>query len=78
MADTIETLTEQLCDLTKRWNETDLVPGSQQKECTEIGRKLDKLGGMTAMQDAYYAAKGQNRCASIVQAYFDGIGDWRW
>ena len=68
----------QLLDLTKRWNEYEDIPRSQQLECRHIGEALNSAGGMKAMQDAYYAAKGQNRAASTIQAYWDGIGEWRW
>ena len=68
----------QLRELTKRWNEHEDIPKSQQYECREIGRKLNALGGMQLMVDAYYDARAHNRAASTVQAYWDGIGDWRW
>ena len=68
----------RLCALTKDWNEHDLVPEAQKQECREIGVKLNELGGMQLMTDAYYDAKAHNRCASFIQAYWDGVGDWRW
>ena len=71
-------LIEQLCNLTKRWNEYELVPASQQSECREIGVKLDKIGGIGAMRDGYYEAKARNRAASSIQPYWDDVGDWRW
>ena len=73
-----QALINQLCDLTKRWNEHEDVPPSQQSECKQIGRKLNESGGFKLMQNAYYEATAQNRAASVVAAYFDGIGDWRW
>jgi len=71
-------LTQQLIELTSGWEPDDLVPKSQQEKCRVIGLALNAAGGMTAMQEAYYAAKSRNRCAGAVQAYWDGIGDWRW
>lgn len=68
----------QLCELTKRWTTYEDIPKSQQYECREIGKRLWSLGGMNAMMQAYYVAKGNNLAASTVQAYWDGIGDWRW
>lgn len=72
------TLTEQLCDLTKRWTEWEDIPESQKSECRRIGKALNASGGMKAMQDAYYEAKGRNRAASSIQPFWDGVGDWRW
>ena len=71
-------LVEQLCELTKRWTEYEDIPGSQRAECRSIGQLLHKFGGMRAMQDAYYEAKGRNRAASSIQPFWDGVGDWRW
>lgn len=71
-------LIEQLKDLTKRWNDHEDIPRSQQLECADIGKKLNALGGMDLMTEAYYVAKGQNRAASPIQAYWHGIGDWQW
>lgn len=68
----------QLCELTKRWTIYEDIPKSQQHECREIGTRLWSLGGMNAMTQAYYAAKAENPAAITVQAYWDGIGDWRW
>lgn len=75
---TAEGLTKQLFDLTKDWNEFDLVPKSQQAECRAIGEKLNSLGGLTLMQEVYRATHAKNRCASVIQAYWDGIGLWSW
>ena len=75
---TRETAFAQLRELTKRWNAYEEIPMSQQRECREIGRVLNALGGMALMQEAYYDAHGENRCASVVAAYWDGIGEWRW
>jgi hypothetical protein len=72
------TLTKQLIKLSESWNRYDLVPDDQKVEAARIGRELNTIGGMDAMQRAYYAAKQQNKDAGIVQAYWDGIGDWRW
>jgi hypothetical protein len=70
--------TEQLIELTKRWNTFEDIPRSQQIECAEIGKRLNAQGGMQAMQKAYYAAKFHNKAASTIQAYWHGIGDWQW
>ena len=71
-------LTDELVNLTQFWNADEDVPKSQQKMCRAIGQKLHDAGGFRFMTDAYYHAKTRNRHASIVQAYWDGIGDWRW
>ena len=71
-------LTDQLCDLTSRWTEYEDIAGSQKGECRQIGEALNRLGGMSAMRDAYYEAKGRNRAASSIQPFWDGVGEWRW
>lgn len=71
-------LREQLCELTSRWNTYEDIPSSQQAECHAIGRKLHALGGEGLMRDIYYEAHGRNRAASVVSAYWHGIGDWQW
>lgn len=68
----------QLCELTKRWTAFEDIPRSQQIECRDIGRRLHAIGGDAAMRDAYYEATGHNRAATVIAAYFDGIGEWRW
>ena len=78
VAMTQEQLFTQLQELTKRWNDYEDVPRSQQAECRKIGEKIHALGGEALMRDAYYDAKAHNRFCTVVQAYWDGIGDWRW
>ena len=75
---TQEELFAQLCELTKFWNDHEDVPKSQQIKCREIGKQLHALGGTALMRDAYYDARCHNRACIVVQAYSDGIGDWRW
>lgn len=70
--------TQQLCELTKRWNQHEDIPRSQQLECAEIGKRINARGGMAAMQEAYYAAKRRNTAASVIAAYWHGVGDWQW
>lgn len=71
-------LLAELTALTAQWNATDLIPVEQQMECKRIGEELNKIGGIHLMRQAYYSAHQANRCASVVQAYWDGIGEWRW
>ena len=71
-------LAKSLCDLTKDWNQHDLVSKVDREKCRAIGEALNAEGGMEAMQDAYYIAKGENRAASSIQPMWDGVGDWRW
>lgn len=71
-------LIDQLCDLTKRWNDHEDIPRSQQLECRTIGEKLNDLGGCHAMREAYREAKARNTSVHVIQAYWDGIGDWQW
>ena len=71
-------LIEQLLSLTEYWTEYEDVPTSQKSRCRVIGEELYKLGGVSAMRDAYYEAKGRNRAASVVQAFWHGVGEWQW
>lgn len=68
----------ELLNLTRHWTTYEDVPVSQKRKCKEIGTALNVAGGMPLMREAYYAAKAENPAASAVQAYWDGIGDWRW
>ena len=69
---------EQLCELTKRWTAHEDIPKSQQHECRTLGRELHKRGGESLMREAFYVARGRNPAASVIQCYWDNIGDWRW
>ena len=64
--------------LTRNWNDFEDIPRSQQLECTAIGKELNDLGGTALMREAYYDAKASNPHVHVIQAYWDGIGDWRW
>lgn len=68
----------QLCELTKRWTHYEDIPVSQQKECRAIGVKIWTQGQEPAMREAYYTAKALNPAASVLAAYWDGIGNWQW
>lgn len=79
MAESTENaLINQLIDLTKRWNSYEDVPKSQQAECRKIGQQLHATGGEALMRAAYYSARDYNRDVHVIQAYWDGIGNWRW
>lgn len=71
-------LTDELVNLTQYWNDHEDIPRSQQKICRQIGEKLHAAGGFRYMTDAYYNAKARNRHVHVIQAYWDGVGDWRW
>lgn len=73
-----EAIFTQLRELTRRWNEHEDIPRSQRLECRNIGEALHALGGEALMREAYYDAKSHNRAVTVIQAYWDGIGDWRW
>lgn len=75
---TQEKLILRLITLTTEWNEHEDVPKSQQYKCRAIGEALHKLGGMSMMVEAYRDVHRLNRAATVVQAYWDGIGDWQW
>lgn len=77
-AETDAALFEQLRALTRNWNTYEDIPESQQRQCTRIGKSLHALGGEELMREAYYHAKGYNPAVSVIQAYWDGIGEWRW
>ena len=71
-------LTDELCDLTRYWNAYEDVSKNEQAKCRDIGARLHNVGGFKAMTDAYYHAKASNRHAGVVQAYWNGVGDWVW
>lgn len=71
-------LTDELINLTQFWNDHEDVPKSQQHACRSIGQRLYDAGGHRYMTDAYYHAKARNRHCTVIQAYWDGIGNWRW
>ena len=62
--------------LVEDWTPHEDIRKSERYLATEIGRRLYKLGGEGLMRDAYYHARDINRCASILNLYWDGIGDW--
>jgi hypothetical protein len=71
-------LTARLIELTRNWNPMDDVPKSDQKKAKEIGIELWEAGGIHMMQDAFYEAKGRNKTAGALAAYWHGIGSWQW
>ena len=71
-------LIDELLKLTRYWNAYDLVGKEDQKRITEIGRELDKMGGYDLMLYAYRTVKSANRYVTAIQAYWDGIGAWKW
>jgi hypothetical protein len=68
----------ELRRVTAMWNGYDDIPKSQQGLCRAIGLRLHALGGEDLMREAYYDAKAANPDVHVIQAYWDGIGDWRW
>lgn len=74
----IVALIAELEEIVKNWNEHDLIPAAQEARCRAIGRRLNELDGKYAMERAYRDARLVTRCASILAAYWDGIGEWRW
>ena len=73
-----EILFEQLRELTSRWNDHEDIQKSQQAECKAIGEKLNMIGGMPLMTEAYRFAKSHNNSVHVIQAYWHGVGDWQW
>lgn len=71
-------LTARLHQLCHNWNEHDDVPRAQQEEARAIGTELNELGGYPAMLAAYDEVHAENKCACVLQAYWDNIGTWRW
>jgi hypothetical protein len=69
---------EQLLDLTKRWNNHEDIPRSQQLECRKIGERINSEGGFAGMQEAYRQARMLNPDVHVIQTYWDGVGDWEW
>jgi hypothetical protein len=71
-------LFRQLCALTRNWNDHEDIPRSQQLECRKIGEALSAIGGNAAMVEAYYIARALNSNVHVIQAYWDGVGDFQW
>lgn len=68
----------QLAAITASWDQHTLVPDAEKNRAVEIGKALNDAGGFALMQDTYYHAKARNRYAAVLQAYWNGIGDWLW
>lgn len=75
-AETVALILE-LEGIVQGWNETDLIAKSQESRCRAIGHRLHELDGEEAMRRAYRDSRLINRCASVLAAYWDGIGEWR-
>ena len=71
-------LLSELRKCTAMWNRYEDIPLSQQARTRELGELLYMAGREELMREAYYDAKRANPAAHMIQAYWDGIGDWRW
>jgi hypothetical protein len=78
MSQTGDVLFSELRRVTAMWNTHEDIPTSQKLLCRQIGKRLYELGGEALMREAYYDAKAANRAVTVIQAYWDGIGEWRW
>lgn len=76
-AETVALIAE-LENMVQTWNEVDLIPVKEEQRCRAIGKRLHEIDGVPAMTRAYRDARLVNRCASVLAAYWDGIGEWRW
>lgn len=74
----LQNLTARLCRMVEPWTTDGLHSTTTKAICRRIGMQINEIGGKPAMITAYYDAKAVNRCASVIQAYWDGIGDWQW
>jgi len=72
-----ESIVQELLDLSRWWTEYEDVPKSQQTRCIALGKQLHVEGGEDLMREVYYRVKQENRAASVMRYYWDGIGDWR-
>ena len=66
----------ELAALTATWDQHTLIPDAEKNRALALGKQLNEIGGRSLMQDAYYHAKARNRCASVLQYYWHGIGEW--
>ena len=69
---------EELYELTTRWTIHEDIPRSQQRECRALGQRIYTESGHAGMVEACREAHTRNLAASIVAAYWDGIGNWQW
>lgn len=70
-------LVGRLIEATASWRRDRAPPGSEMALVAEIGRRLDALGGIEMMREAYYEACAENRCPHDIQIAWDGIGVWK-
>ena len=74
----ISMIAGELCAISECWNEFDDIDQIDIQRCKKLGAELNCIGGIELMQAVYYEAKSKNKCASVIQSYWDGIGEWRW
>jgi hypothetical protein len=70
-------LYDELLAITRDWTRHDRILPNEAR-AKAIGRELYELGGESLMEMAYYHATGANRAATVLSAFWDGIGGWRW
>jgi hypothetical protein len=73
-----EDVTDRLLELTKTWTHFEDVRRTEQEECKRLGKRLNELGGQPLMVQVCREVHAANPAASVLAAYWEGIGDWQW
>jgi hypothetical protein len=68
---------QQLEAITTDWSFDEDISPKQKKECIEIGKKLNELGGIALMRKAYYQSARKNRAVGALNVFWHGIGEWQ-
>jgi hypothetical protein len=75
---TEEDVTDRLLEITKTWTHYEDIRRTEQEECKRLGKQLNEIGGYPLMLRICREVHAANPAASVLAAYWDGIGDWQW
>jgi hypothetical protein len=69
---------DRLLAMAKLWNATDPAPPGHKQEVRSIGQHLHAKGGWDLMSAVYDHVRERRAYPHLIEAWWDGIGDWRW
>ena len=67
---------DELYRLISFWTLHEDIRETERRTAVRIGKAFYDIGGERLMRDAYYNARARNRAASVLNLYWNGIGDW--
>lgn len=71
--------TARLLELARAWNDHDPIPDGHKAEVKAIGEQLHGKGGWPLMSKVYENVRKRSTVDScLIEAWWDGVGDWRW